>query len=67
MFDEISLHSEIEADVYYLNQVYPSLYEDRSNHYYDTNSYNNLISLFDDTKFPSFIKISDQSELKEIH
>ena len=51
MFDEISLHSEIEADVYYLNQVYPSLYEDRSNHYYDTNSYNNLISLYDNRKF----------------
>ena len=31
MLDEISLHDEIDADVNYFNQVYPSLHEDRTN------------------------------------
>ena len=54
MFDEISLHEEMEADVNCFNQVYLLLHEDRTNQFYDSNSYNNLISRYDDTKFSLF-------------
>ena len=53
MLDDISLHDEIDADVTYFNQVYPSFLEDRTNQYYDSNSYNNLKSPYNDTKFSS--------------
>ena len=48
MFVEISPHDEIDGDVNYLNQVYPSLHEDGTNQSYDSNSYSNLISQYDD-------------------
>ena len=54
MFDETSLHDEIDADANYFNQVYPSLHEDRTNQYCNSKSYNIITSQYDDTKFSPF-------------
>ena len=47
----IDLDRDIDADINHFDQIYPSLQNSRINQYYDTESFNGLVSNFNQRDF----------------